>query len=406
MIEAADIARIGRHLAGRGESGEPAIWDVRIDAEGDLADDAALLAHARHQTLMRAYQSRYALLPTNGAAGNAVEQLRRRYEPRTLALVEATRTCLEDLLITPAIEHARAAALGVDWAAYADTLLKAVRVAPENPFVAFLRTSPQREAHYRNFLLQASADLLAEASASALGVIGEFGPAQSALFRILIDEFGYGVHDRKHSVLYRAVMRGFGLPDEYNACWPLFDTAALRLHNTIHCLFQNPRYLFLQIGFLLHAETAYQRSTRDHFRYLAKFHPEVDARYFGEHAHIDLHHTRMVIEEVAAPLVATHGPEVGVEIVAGAELTRQAFAQAGDQMLAVSRAFDTAVEQGRAQSQRPDLSGQGLPATPSSAARLDPAAMIQVGGLGLVEAGVFAAFPRDAFGRLPAEARS
>ena len=68
MIEAADIARIGRHLAGRGESGEPAIWDVRIDAEGDLADDAALLAHARHQTLMRAYQSRYALLPTHGAA--------------------------------------------------------------------------------------------------------------------------------------------------------------------------------------------------------------------------------------------------------------------------------------------------------------------------------------------------
>ncbi|CAN5206579.1 hypothetical protein BH10PSE4_BH10PSE4_38780 [soil metagenome] len=406
MIEAADIARIGRHLAGCGEPGEPAIWDVRIDADGDLVDDAALLAHARHQTLMRAYQSRYALLPTDGAAGNAVEQLRRRYEPRTLAMVEATRTDLEDLLITPAIEHARAAALGVDWAAYADTLLRDVRGAPENPFVAFLRTSPQREDHYRNFLLQASADLLAEASASALGVIGEFGPAQSALFRILIDEFGYGVHDRKHSVLYRAVMRGFGLPDEYNACWPLFDTAALRLHNTIHCLFQNPRYLFLQIGFLLHAETAYQRSTRDHFRYLAKFHPEVDARYFGEHAHIDLHHTRMVIEEVAAPLVATHGPEVGVEIVAGAELTRQAFAQAGDQMLAVSRAFDAALEQGRAQSQRPDLSGLGLPATPSSAARLDPAAMIQVGGLGLVEAGVFATFSHDAFGRLPAEPRS
>ena len=411
MIEAADIGRIGRHLAGRSAPADATIWDMRIDADGDLAEDAALLAHARHQTLMRAYQSRYVLLPTDGragdrTAGNAVEQLRRRYEPHTLALVEGVRVGLEDLLVTPAIERARAAASGTDWAAYADDLLKTVRGAPENPFTAFLRTSPQREDHYRNFLLQSSADLLAEASASALGCIGEFGPAQSALFRILIDEFGYGVHDRKHSVLYRAVMRGFGLPDEYNACWPLFDTAALRLHNTIHCLFQNPRYLFLQIGFLLHAETAYQRSTRDHFRYLAKFHPETDARYFGEHAHIDLHHTRMVIEEVAAPLVAAHGPEVGAEIVAGAELTRQVFASAGDQMLAVSRAFDAAIDQGRAVARRPDLSRLGAPVTQSSAARLDPSALIQVGGLGAVEAGMFAGFPEDAFGRLPAETES
>ncbi|MEO8113092.1 MAG: iron-containing redox enzyme family protein, partial [Phenylobacterium sp.] len=307
MIEAADIGRIGQRLAGRGEPGGPAIWDARIDAEADLGD-AALLAHVRHQALTRAYQSRYVLLPTAGAAGNVVEQLSRRYDPRALALVEAARSELEDQLIAPAIERARAAALGSDWKAHADHLLRDVRAAPENPFTAFLRTSPNHQDHYRNFLLQSSADLLAEASASALGVVGEFGPAQSALFRILIDEFGYGTHDRKHSVLYRAVMRGFGLPDEYNACWKLFDTAALRLHNTIHCLFQNPRHLFLQVGFLLHAETAYQRSTRDHFRYLSEVHPDVDARYFGEHAHIDLHHTRMVIEDVAAPLVAMHGP--------------------------------------------------------------------------------------------------
>ena len=400
MIEAADLERIGRQLASRILPGEPAIWDMRIDAAGDLSEDADLLTHARHQTLMRAYQSRYALLPTEGTGGNAVEQLRRRYDPAALALVEGPRVALETRLIIPAIERARQAALGTDWAAYAETLLTTVRAAPENPFIAFLRASPQREAHYRNFLLQSSSDLLAEASASALGVIGEFGPAQSALFGILIDEFGYGVHERKHSVLYRAVMRDFDLSDEYNACWPLFDTATLRLHNTIHCLFQNPRHLFLQIGFLLHAETAYQRSTQDHFRYLAQFHPEVDARYFREHAHIDLHHTRMVIEGVAAPLVATHGPEVGFEIVAGAELTRLAFAEAGDQMLAVSRAFDAAVQAGRAVPRRPDLSCLDEAVTPHGAAGLAPAALIQVGGLGVVEAQCFAAFPADAFGRL------
>ena len=407
MIAAADLHRIGRQLAQDAPREGPVIWDMRIDAPGadPLIHEPAMLRHVQHQTLLRAYQSRYVLLPSVQTGGDAVQQLRRRYDPKALAWIDGTRTALEDRLITPAIEAARNAAIGRDWAAYAADLVTQVRAAPETPFVAFLRTSPNRQAHYRNFLLQSSADLLAEASASALGVIGEFGPAQSALFRILIDEFGYGAHERKHSVLYRAVMRDFGLPDEYNACWPLFDTAALQLHNTIHALFQSPRYLFLQVGFLLHAETAYQRSTRDHFRYLCEFHPDADARYFGEHAHIDLHHTRMVIDEVAGPLVETHGAEVGFEIVAGAELTREVFAAAGAHMLSVSRAFDAAVDQGRAAVRAPDLCGLGAPLTPSRAATMAADTLVQVGGLGVVDAGRFAEFPDGAFGRLLADTR-
>ena len=407
MITPADLSRIGRHLERRAEPDGPAIWDVRIDTvDADLlAQDPALLRHLQHQTLLRAYQSRYVLLPSTGADGDAVERLRRRYDPQSLACVDAARTALEDQLITPLVEAARAAAAGRDWAAFADDLVTRVRAAPEDPLVTFLRTSPNREAHYRNFLLQSSADLLAEASASAMGVMGEFGPAQSALFRILVDEFGYGVHERKHSVLYRSVMRDFGLPDEYNACWRMFDTAALHLHNTIHALFQSPRYLFAQVGFLLHAETAYQRSTRDHFRYLSEFHPDADARYFAEHAHIDLHHTRMVIDEVARPLVETPGPEVGIEIVAGAELTRQTFDAAGAHLLAVSRAFDAAAGQGRAAVRAPDLGGLASPVTPTRAAALTPDTWVQVGGIGVVEAGRFAAFPNGAFGRVVAGAR-
>lgn len=401
MIAAADIALIGQALAGLNAPGGPAIWDARIDAEDVALADSAMLEHARHQALLRAYQSRYVLLPDAGP-GDTVERLRRRYDPVALAQVEAARGQLENELITPAIETARTAARGVDWAAYAQTLVEEVRVQPEAAFTAFLRTSALPADHYRNFLLQASADLLAEASASAMGVVGEFGPAQSALFRILIDEFGYGAHDRKHAVLYRPLMRAFGLPDGYNACWSLFDTAALRLHNTIHCLFQNPRHLFLQVGFLLHAETAYQRSTLDHFRYLSEAFPEVDARYFGEHAHIDLHHTRMVIEDVAAPLVAAHGPKVGYEIVAGAELTRQAFAEAGAQILAVSRAFEAAVEGGHAQGAPPAFGRLRAAVTPSRAAGFLPGSRLQVGGLGVVEAQVFGGFPRGALARVTA----
>lgn len=402
MIGHAELSRAGARLAARSGPQTPAIWDLRIDANGLEAADEALLLHVRHQTLMRAYQARYVLLPDVAPGGSIVERLRRRYDPDDMAALEALRRGLEAELVAPLADAARATAAGADWRVWTDDMVAGLRAAPESDFIAWLRTSPHREHHYRNFLLQSSADLLAEASASALGVVGEFGAPQSALFRILIDEFGYGSHDRKHSVLYRSVMRDFGLSDEYNAGWPLFDTAALALHNTIHFLFQNPGNVFLQVGFLLFAETAYQRSTRDHFRYLSAFHPQVDARYFGEHAHIDLHHTRMVIEEVAAPLVATYGEAAGAEIVAGAELTRRAFDVAGAQMLAVSQAFDAAAAAGQAVHAPPDLRLRGVGVTPQGAARLAPGGPgVQVGGIGVVtEARHFAAFPAGAFGRL------
>lgn len=399
MIGAADIAAIGRRLAERTGAEPTAVWDLRIDAANLTAGD---LRHVQHQTLMRAYQARYVLLPQTAPNGGFLERLRRHYDPHEMARLEALRIALEDELLAPQVEAARRASAGADLAAYAAALPGEIRAAPENAFTAWLRGTPHREHHYRNFLLQSAADLLAEASASALGVVGEFGPTQSALFRILIDEFGYGAHGKKHSVLYRAVMADFGLSDEYNACWPWFDTAALELHNTIHHLFQNPRHVFLQVGFLLFAETAYQRSTQDHFRYLREFHPQVDARYFGEHAHIDLHHTRMIVDEVAAPLAATYGAEVGAEIVAGAELTRAAFDRAGAHLLAVSRAFDAALTAGEAVAAAPDRAQLGQPLTPAAAADLgDRPARIQVGGLGLVtRAKTFAGFPPDAFGRL------
>jgi len=402
MISGADIAVIGQRLARRTGPAPPAVWDLRIDGgEPGAEPSPSRLRHAKHQALMRAYQARYMLLPAAAGGVSILERLQRHYDPEEMASLEAHRAGLEQDLIAPQLAAAKRQAAGREVGPYAARLAAEVRAAPENPFTAFLRGTPNREHHYRNFLLQSSADLLAEASASALGVVGEFGAPQSALFRILIDEFGYGAHGRKHSVLYQAVMRDFGLPDEYNACWPWFDTAALELHNTIHYLFQNPRHFFLQVGFLLYAETAYQRSTQDHFGYLRQFHPRADTRYFGEHAHIDLHHTRMVVEEVAAPLVQAYGGEVGAEIVAGAELTRAAFDRAGAHLLAVSQAFEAAIAAGQALPAPPDLAAMGRPLTPAAALDIDaPDVRIQVGGLGVVtHAATFAAFPADAFGR-------
>jgi hypothetical protein len=384
----ADLAAVLADAAGPAPS---AAFDGRIDAAGE---DASLQAFVKHQALMRCYQAHYVLLPETAPAGGVLAPMGRHYDAGRLRMLADLRPRLEaELIASPAPAGRR------EVAPYVEAMLAEVRGAPENAFTAFLATADRRDDHYRNFLVQSSPDLLAEASASALGVIGEYGEPQSALFRILIDEFGYGAHPKKHAVLYRATMRSFGLDDAYNGYWPWFDTAALELHNVIHWLFQNPRNLFRQVGFLLHAETAYQRSTLAHHRYLREFHPDADARYFGEHAHIDLHHTRMVIDEAVIPLTATFGPEVGAEIVAGAEMTRAAFARAGGHLLAVSRAFAAAPSALWGVEGDP-RSGFGRPVTPLSPLDGSP---VQVGVLGVLQDGRdLAAFPPAAIGRVRA----
>lgn len=402
VISRQEIQDFGARLGAGWSADSPAVYDRRIDS-ADLWDgcDPAILLHVKHQALLRCYQARYVLLPTATPSGSLLARFHRHYDPADMIAIDQMRPLLERELIEPLLAAARAHAPRMDARSYAESLAPQMLQQHEAAFLGYLRGSDRRVSHYRNFLVQSSADLLAEASASALGISGEFGPTQSALFRILIDEFGNGVHEHKHSVLYRATLRDFGLCDEYNTYWSLFDTASLRLHNTIHYLFQNPRNFFLQIGFLLFAEAAYQRSTQDHCRYLQDWHSGADARYFAEHAHIDQYHARTMLDDVVKPLTHSYGAEVSCEIVAGAELTRQMFAATENHLLAVSQAFDSTAFTSNALDTVPPRVAAGRCVTPAGAARLvDRAGEIQVGAIGvLTTASAFAAFPPESIGR-------
>jgi hypothetical protein len=395
MISVTALQEQSRSLAAR--SGAIAIYDLRMDGTG-LEDAPQRLIYAKHQALLRSYQGRYVLLPSLAPKGDIIAALSQRYDPRAMLSLDAMRADLEDELIAPILAAASERVAGQDARSYMERLLPEIRNTPPSAFLSYLDASPHREHHYRNFLIQSSADLLAEASASALGVVGEFGEPQSALFRILIDEFGYGEHGKKHSQLFRKTLSGFDLNTEYNAYWPLWDTPALVIHNTIHCLFQSPRHFFKQVGFLLFAETAYQQSTGEHFRYLKKHHPSVDGTYFGEHAHIDIHHTRMVVEEVVAPLVDKFGPTAGHEILIGAEATRAVFKAGDAHMLGLAKAFDAAADLGHAVYGLPSDIPDGDAVTPGTVQASDGA--FQVGGIGRVTNPVaFAGFPEGAIGR-------
>jgi len=151
----ADLAAL---LAGGGEG--PAAFDARID----LAADDTLLPFVGHQALLRCYQARYVLLPPKAPAGGVLASLTHHYGEARLATLAALRPRLEAELITPLARPGEG-----DIAAYVETMLGEIRGAPENAFTAFLAGADHRDDHYRNFLVQSSPDLLAEASASALG---------------------------------------------------------------------------------------------------------------------------------------------------------------------------------------------------------------------------------------------
>lgn len=400
MIDNEELVQIRSLLSNRTRGATVTEYDSRIDDSlPPLGDNQEILHLVKHQVLLRCYQSRYIILPQNSENLDISSVMAAHYEPRLMSRLDGIRVSLEEQLISPQVEAARNRVLGYELATYIDHLPEVLTNVENNEFIKFLHTTPDRRSYYENFLIQSSSDLLAEASASALGVVGDYGDEQSALFRILIDEFGYGCPAKKHSMLFRRLLNGFNLCTKYNGYWQLLDAATLELHNVIHFLFQNPRNFFLQIGFLLYAEASYKISTAQHFMYLRRFHPTVDAQYFKEHAHIDDHHASIVANEVALPLATKFGPEVSLGILTGAELTRTLFEQFGAHILAVSKAFDRAASRGGVEfGLRSPFDTDAALVVPTGSEIRKTA--VQIGGIGVLENSAdFAKFPIGCVGR-------
>ena len=142
-------------------------FHIRLSAPAQSCRSNTAARRSQHHTLMRAYQARYVILPPGRNHGSILRWLDERYDPQALAALEAHRPGLEEALIAPHVNAAIAANLSVDVADYTAALLQGLRQQSENAFTAFLRTTPHRGAHFRVFLLQSSADLLAEASATS-----------------------------------------------------------------------------------------------------------------------------------------------------------------------------------------------------------------------------------------------
>jgi len=194
-------------------------------------------------------------------------------------------------------------------------------------------------------LIQLALDALTEASAMARNLGGSWGAEQSELFKIFIDEFGYGVYGAKHSTIFKDMLASVGLRTDLHAYWNFYLTSSLVGTNYFNYLTEDHRGLFRYVAAVTYLEWLFAQGFANTGAMLrAVFGDRVDTKYCDEHAHIDVHHGRMTYENLLLGFARSHGESVIPELVRGIEEIKLLMRLGDEDFLAQIRWADTLAE--------------------------------------------------------------
>ena len=183
-----------------------------------------------------------------------------------------------------------------------------------------IRNSPNAQRSAQNWLIQFAPDFLSEASPMIRNVMGYYGDIQSEWFKVIIDEYGYGVHPTKHSTLFESTLTTCGLQADAHRYWQFYLTSSLMASNYFHYIGKNHEHFFRYLGALFYTETTLIEFCRRAAALLTEtFGEEADVRYFTEHVHIDRHHSRMALDKMILPAIDQFGEGIIPDIVRGFE---------------------------------------------------------------------------------------
>lgn len=289
-----------------------------------LASNTALVLH---RLLFNAYETDLLFLPDTGREAPDWAGFDSFYGDESRDAATAARPALEELAFAGL--EAEVAVTGT-WSgelalAYFRDFLEREKTQAggddlQDAVTAALLQAQDPRAAARHYLVQMAPDFLSEASAMARLAPGAYGPLQSALFNVLIDEYGAAVHGAKHSTLFEQTMRSVGLDPRPHAYWQFYQPSSLALANYFHYVAADKRHVFRYLGALFFTEASLVNVTGRQARMLRRiFGNDVDARYFDEHHHIDRHHSQMVLTRLIAPAIAAYGKRAIHGILQGFE---------------------------------------------------------------------------------------
>jgi hypothetical protein len=177
--------------------------------------------------------------------------------------------------------------------------------------------SPENAA--RDWLVQLALDFLIESSPMARYSSGNYGKLSSSLFKIIIDELGYGEFSKKHSTLFEECLCSVNINSTPHYYWQYYLNGSLLLANYYNYITRNRRFFFRYIGAIYLAETGFITSCKIWRDALKKALPSLDVRYFDEHCHIDIDHSRMVLDNLVKLAIEVYGCFAAKEIIRGFE---------------------------------------------------------------------------------------
>jgi len=171
-----------------------------------------------------------------------------------------------------------------------------------------------------NYLIQCCGDFLTEASGMSRNILGNYGRIQSELFKVLIDEYGYGVHASKHSTLFEKLLNDQGLSKSSHTYWNYYLTSSLNIHNYIHYVSDNHRNFFKYIGALYYAEATYPHICAQISSTIKNVSGNnAETAYFDEHVHIDYYHKQMVLNKIITPIINKYDNRFIIDFIKGYE---------------------------------------------------------------------------------------
>lgn len=196
------------------------------------------------------------------------------------------------------------------------------------------------EAGYRRLLAIASLDGLVEASQLSRTLGGTSNEIHAVMTRLLVEEYGGGRLQRKHSTFFTAMLNELGMSAEPENYFELVPWEVLAAINHSFLLSERKRFYLRYVGGLLYTEVSVPAGF-DNYRAAAERlgMSETARGYWELHIREDERHGRWMLHDVALPLAAKY-PSNAWEIVLGYDQQKHMSDRAGAAIERAARAAE------------------------------------------------------------------
>lgn len=173
------------------------------------------------------------------------------------------------------------------------------------------------EVGYRRLLAIASLDGMVEASQLSRTLGGVSNDIHSMMTRLLVEEYGGGRLNRKHSTFFTAMLTELNMRTEPEAYFDLVPWEVLAAINHSFLLSERKRFYLRYVGGLLYTEISVPAAF-DNYRAAAErlIMSEAARGYWELHIKEDKRHGQWMLHDVALPLAAKY-PGEAWEIMLG-----------------------------------------------------------------------------------------